>query len=370
MFNAQRLAIARQRRGMTKQALAAEIGIAPRAVTLYEQGTKVPDADTIAKLGACLAFPIEFFERDDLPPPALTSTSFRALSRMTARTRDRALSVGATALAFSNWIDERFATPVPDVPHYEDLEPELAAAALRRHWRIGERPVANLTHLVELHGVRLFSLPLDLTDVDAYSFWLDRRPYIALNMHKSAEHSRLDIAHELGHLTMHWQGIERSRSNERDAQRFGSAFLMPPGDIIGHCPRNATLSQIIDLKHRWGVSVAALAYRLHQLDMLTDSRYRSLFVQINTRGFHKAEPQPRLPEFSAVLQAVFAANSDEGRGHADIAHDLAISLDDLHEITFGLAAAVRLGPLPRNGDSQRGRTHPKNFRVISTGHGS
>lgn len=369
MFNAQRLAIARQRRGMTKQALAAEIGIKPRTVALYEQGTKVPDADIVARLSLCLAFPTDFFYRDDLPTPALNSTSFRALSKMTKRTQNRALSVGATALAFSDWIDERFNTPAPDVPHYEDLEPEVAAAALRRHWGLGERPVANLTHLVELHGVRVFSLPLDLTDVDAYSFWLDRRPYIALNMHKSAEHSRLDVAHELGHLTMHWQGIERSRSSEQDAQRFGSAFLMPPGDVIGHCPRNATLPQIIDLKHRWGVSVAALTYRLHQLDMLTHSRYRSLFVQINTRGFHKAEPQARLPEFSAVLQAVFAVNSDEGRGYADIAHDLAVSPDDLHEITFGLATADRLGPLPRGGGSHQGRTHPKNFRVINAGYG-
>ena len=321
-FNPQRLTIARQCRGLTKLALAHRIGLSPRMVAQLEKGDRSPDDALVANLAHHLSYPPEFFARDDLASPDVHSTSFRALSRMTARTRDRALSIGATALALSEWIDHWFITPEPNVPQYQDIEPPLAASALRRYWTLGQQPLSNLIQLVEANGVRVFSLPHNLIDVDAFSFWLDQRPFIFLNTHKSAEHNRMDIAHELGHLTMHWQGIDRSRLTEQEAQDFGSALLMPAEDVTGHCPYNPTLPALIDLKRRWGVSVAALAYRLHKLGMITDWRYRSMFIEISKHGYRTKEPMSRVPEASAILGKVLRVNADEGRTQADIAKDL------------------------------------------------
>ena len=42
--------------------------------------------------------------------------SFRALSKMTARQRDRALATGRIALLINEWIDTRFALPAADIP--------------------------------------------------------------------------------------------------------------------------------------------------------------------------------------------------------------------------------------------------------------
>ena len=166
----------------------------------------------------------------------------------------------------------------------------------------------------------------------------------------------MDVAHELGHLTMHWQGIERSRSTEQEAQDFGGAFLMPAEDVTAHCPYNATLVDIMTWKRRWGVSVAALAYRLHKLGMITDWRYRSLFIALSTRGYRKSEPNPMRSEQSEVLRQVLQANADYGRTQEDIAKDLAIPLSDLYDITFALA--------PKQA------THPTRERVVANDKGS
>jgi hypothetical protein len=50
---------------------------------------------------------------EEIPPDAV---SFRALSKMTARQRDRALSAGRVALLIDDWIEARFRLPEADIP--------------------------------------------------------------------------------------------------------------------------------------------------------------------------------------------------------------------------------------------------------------
>jgi len=48
----------------------------------------------------------------------------------------------------------------------------------------------------------------------------------------------------------------------------------------GLAPRTATLRNLVQLKRQWIVSVAALAYRLHALGLLTDWHYRTLCIEM------------------------------------------------------------------------------------------
>src|SRR4029077_3081434 len=118
-------------------------------------------------------------------------------------------------------------------------------------------------------GVRVFSLSLDAAEVDAFSMWRQRTPFVFLNTKKSAEHSRFDAAHELGHLVLHRHGSPQGREAEREANAFASAFLMPRATVLANMPRLATVDRLIKLKKYWAVSVAALAYRLHAVGVLS-----------------------------------------------------------------------------------------------------
>lgn len=334
-FNPQRLAIARRRRGLTKRALADAIGVSVRSIKAYELDEKQPSPVRLIALGRVLDFPIEFFSGPDLERPPLESSSFRAMSRLTARQRDQAIESGTVALSLSDWIDERFDLPSPSVPRYRGADAEMAAIALRSEWGLGELPIRNMIELLEAHGVRVFSLTEDCIQMDAYSFWRGDIPYVMLNTMKTAERSRMDAAHELGHLVMHWRGGATGRAGEREADSFGSAFLMPAESVKASTPRTTRLDQLVRAKKRWKVSVANLVYRMHKLDLLTDWQYRMLFIEIKKR-YSAIEPDGIQPETSQVLAKVFRMLKDTGMSKADLAKDLLVWPAELDKVIFGL----------------------------------
>ena len=296
---------------------------------------------------------------DWLDEPPLDASSFRALSNLTAKQRDQAVGAGALSLALSDWIDKQFRLPEPKVPQLEGVDSETAAAAVRSEWGLGERPIRNMIHVLEAHGVRVFSLTEENLVVDAYSFWRGHLPYVFLNTMKSAERSRMDAAHELGHLVLHWKGGARGRDAEHEAQLFGSAFLMPRGSVLAAAPKGGRLDQIIEAKRRWGVAAASLAYRMHKLGLLSDWQYRAIFTEIGREGYRTNEPGGAQRETSQILGKVFKALREEGRTMAEVARELAIPPDDLRNMLFGLTLTPVDGALDGAERAARGRDQPQ-----------
>jgi Zn-dependent peptidase ImmA (M78 family)/DNA-binding XRE family transcriptional regulator len=338
LFNPSRLSLARKRRGLTMKALAVAVGVEPRSISAYEKGEFGPDTERLQKLSAVLRFPVPFFFGDDLDEPTPDIASFRALSKMTAGQRDTALGAGAIALMLNAWIEQRFELPAADLPDLSrEDNPEAAAMALRQQWGLGELPIKNMIHLLEAKGVRVFSLSVDATEVDAFSMWRQDTPFVFLNTKKSAEHSRFDAAHELGHLILHRHGSPQGREAEYQANSFASAFLMPKASVLAYAPRLATLEHLIKLKKFWAVSVAALTYRLHSVGALSDWHYQSLYIELSGRGYRKSEPDEGPRETSQMLQKIFAALRDESISKGDIAGELCIPAEELDQLVFGLA---------------------------------
>jgi Zn-dependent peptidase ImmA (M78 family)/DNA-binding XRE family transcriptional regulator len=355
-FNPARLDLARRRREMTKGQLATALGLSPRSLLAYERGESKPGRQTLARMADVLNFPEAFFSGEPLEEPSVEASSFRAMSRLTAKQRDRCLASGALALALSDWIAERFRLPPPNVPTFEGLSPEDAAMAVRNEWQLGQRPVSNMIKLLESRGVRIFSLYEETVHLDAFSLWRGDVPYVFLNTMKSSEHSRMDAAHELGHLVLHSRGGVRGREAENQATQFASAFLMPKGDILAQAPRNATLSDLIAVKRRWNVSVAALTYRLHATNMLTKWRYDQLFIEISKRGYRTSEPNGSPPERSQVLDKVFQTLNEEGQTKATVARELNIAADELARSVFGLVLTPLEGAGKGSAKPSRDRT--------------
>lgn len=328
------------RRGFTKARLAKELNLQVRSVQGYETGEYAPEPEKLSALSAILRFPLEFFSGDDLPTIAPETASFRSMSKMSATLRNSALGAGVTAFLLNGWIAARFHLPEADLPDLSDLSPEEAAATLRRIWGLGEAPIGNLIHLLEAKGIRVYSLAIEAKEVDAFSVWHTGQPFVFLNTFKSAEHSRFDAAHELGHLvrdrhTM-LHGEAHSPEMERDANAFASAFLMPRANILARGSGLITLDKLTYLKQNWGVSLAALAYRMNQLGLFSEWTYRNLCIQIAKNGYRTAEPNPMRPESSQILRKVFDALRSDGITRANIAKELNIIQDDIDNLTFGL----------------------------------
>lgn len=337
MFNPARLSLARRRQKLTKKALAEVVGCDVKTVIRYEASEAVPPEDSVEALAAALNFPVSFFYGADLDEPSVEAASFRSLSSMPARERDGALAAGALAFLLNDWLDQRFDLPSAQVPEFkEPISPEAAAAAVRIAWGLNERPIRNMVHLLESRGVRVFSLAENTKAVDAFSMWRRDQPFVFLNTFKTPERSRFDAAHELGHLVMHKHGGPQGREAESEANQFASALLMPPSDVKARHPRVYSLNEVIQGKTRWGVSVAALNYRLHNLGATTEWQYRQFCIQIAQR-FQSSEPNGRDRETSAVWEKVFEDLRAQRITRGQIADDLALPLSEVDDLVFRLS---------------------------------
>lgn len=338
-FNPSRLEIARLRRGLTKRDLAERARISLRNLARLISGEQVPSDEVVAKFSETLHFPQKFFFNDDLELPPEAKSSFRAFSRMPARLRDRVLAAGALGISLSDWMDKGFSLPSPDIPQCEYADPETAAEQVRGEWNLREdQPIDSMIYLLESHGARVFSLTEDTLDVDAYSFWRGSVPYVFLNTMKSAERSRMDAAHELGHLVLHQEeSPQRNRQAEKEANQFGSAFLMPRASVFARVSWGARLDEITEARRYWKVSVANLTYRLRDVGLLTDNQYRWTFARMGRLGYRRSEPISGLSrETSTVLAMVFQYLREDGVSAREVADDLSIYPDELSKLLFGL----------------------------------
>jgi Zn-dependent peptidase ImmA (M78 family)/DNA-binding XRE family transcriptional regulator len=338
MFESSRLVVARKRRGLTKVELGARASLTPETIWSFERARSQPSDEAVDAIATATQFPIPFFHRGPIEEPSPEGVSFRSLKSMTAGQRNAALAAGALAFELSDWISAHFELPSAALPDLRDYRPEDAALALRTRWGIGERPIGNMIHLLESFGIRVFSLAERATQVDAYSLWLKGVPFVFLNTMKTAEHGRMDAAHELGHLVLHRHGVPRSRDAEKEAQAFGASFLMPEASVRGVVPRlNApSLQTLAQLKLKWRVSLAALAHRLYTLGLISEWSYRVVFIELSKRG-RANEPYGIEHETSQVLAKVFGSLRESGMTKADVARQLGLYTDDLDALIFGLS---------------------------------
>lgn len=347
-FVAERLSASRKRRGLTITALSDSSGISTKSLSDFENGKKSPAKETAQRLAQILDVPLAYFSRSILDEIPAEAVSFRAPSKMSARNRDMALSIASHAVELRRWIDGNYDTPAIDVPtlhkYVGSRDAVLAAEVVRAKWGLGEKPLGNIVHLLELHGIAVFSIRVAKDEFDAFSFRENHRLFVLLNTTKSAERGRFDAAHELGHLVLHCEtanptGVEA----EREANAFASAFLMPEADVRANMPMNPSIELILKKKSRWGVAAIALAYRLHDLGMLSDWLYQTACVNLSRLGYRSREPGGMDRESSKLLSQVMTDLWQTRGGFENLCSELAVNERDINDLVFNLAPIAFTG---------------------------
>jgi Zn-dependent peptidase ImmA (M78 family)/DNA-binding XRE family transcriptional regulator len=362
-FTLSRLTWARRRRGLDQVKLARLIGTSVRSVKAYEAGEYAPAAGAHRRIARELGFPERFFTGDpidDLIPTA----SFRARTKLPADIRDAALGSAAVAIAFNSEIERLYALPKPDFPnlgHRRDAE--QAANFVRLKWHVDDGPIDGVMQLLESKGVRIFSLPADAAEADTFSLWHHDRPFILLNTAKREDEQRLDLAHELGHLLLH-RGRAAGPKTQQAANAFASAFLMPAAEIRADVPRSPSIEQLIPFCRRWGMPLMATAHRLHELELLSDWRYRQLRDAIAVRHVEEEVPAAEQRESSLLLQRVFSTLRSRGLTKHKIASSVHIYPTDLDGLVFGLA--LKTFDLTASSDRNVARLPPRLTSVRPT----
>lgn len=341
MFDGGRLSLARLSRGLNKKQLAEIVGVTPAAVGQFERGLSQPSAPVIAKLHWALRFPPEFFEggrrrfevrHDEAHFRRLRSTSKMERSQVLARAE---LLAELVAELEKHLNIPEVAIPEIPVPVDSRTETEAAATEVRKQWGMGIGPIPKVVRLLESKGCVVTRLRHDNRSVDAFSTWIGNRPLIILNDDKGdIARSRLDAAHELGHLVMHPDAEPGRRIIEQQAFAFAVSFLMPRESALRELPRRLDWRRYAELKRRWGISMKALVRYSRDLGFLSEASYKSAMVQYSKNGWQRGEPG-RLEDTERpilVSNALEVLSTRRGLDSEDLARILRIEAKNLEEL--------------------------------------
>ena len=315
IFFGERLQLAREFRNLTQKQLGNEVAASHALVSLCETGKKKdPARDLVEAFGSVLGFEPAFFYRtvDDVFREEECSFRHRrtAPERLKTQIRAHATLIGMVIdrlrLLFKF---PAFNVPILPVSSVEEIEG--AADHCRQHWGLGlDGPILQAGRALEHAGVVIVPHVVQSTKVDAFSRH-GRTAIIFLNQAiQSTSRWTFDIAHECGHLVMHYGIPTGSIETEAEADRFASAFLLPSKAFARDFRMSGfSWGHIFDLKKRWRVSAAAIVRRAYDLGLLGAVGYRQAFKYMSAKGWRTNgepyEPPFQPPElFATALNAL------------------------------------------------------------------
>jgi Zn-dependent peptidase ImmA (M78 family)/transcriptional regulator with XRE-family HTH domain len=296
----ERIKEAREGRGFTSGAFAEALGVTPQAISQYETGQTVPSGEVLNKIIRETAQPLPFFTTIPSRPGESRTPFWRSLKRMEQHHRRRILRRLQWAGDIAHMVERFIELPRTNLPQLDfcadtagNDEIELAAERARDFWGLGRGPIRGLSSILESNGTLIIRERVFCPDMDAVSSWIGGRPFILLSDEvTSGPRDLFNLVHEVGHLVLH-AGIEIDVRNidkvEKQANRFAGAFLLPR-ERFGLEVLGTSLGYFRSLKERWGVAIAAMAYRCRDLQLITDNQFSYLFRQMNAQKIRKVEP--------------------------------------------------------------------------------
>ena len=317
------------------------MGVSPASITQYEAGNTQPPPAAMKQAALALGVPTEYLcvQPERRIPKLETRSHFRSLRATRQRQRDQADAVAEHLYDLVDFLDQRLQLPAVDIPLYPlDVEQsapkavEAASARVREVWGLPAGPISHVVRLLETKGVVVARLGEVPPEVDAFSRWLDRRPIVLLSAGKQDKgRSRFDAAHELGHLVLHPEPEAGDRIRERQAHAFAASFLMPAAEIVLDLPRRLTRPEhwedLFSVRHRWGVSAAALLYRSRELEVISDAAFRRAMTYLSKQGLRRHDGDALgPPEQPLLIEEALRSLSDAfAMSPADVARSLSFS---------------------------------------------
>ena len=312
------LTLAREGKGWTQTRLAERSGVSQAVISKTENGLIDLAGPRLESVADALDCPVNLLTR---PSPIegvqVTCMHRRRGSRMTRGTQRRIEALAnLTVMTVANLLRGIELIPetgleTMDIDVYED--PVEIADRLRPAWRLSTGPIDNVVSLVEALGVIIVTRPLDTTAQDAVSIWPREStapPIILLNTGLPQDRQRFTLCHELGHMIMHRLPND---DMESQADRFASELLAPAADILPDLAGLTTrdVPRLLELKRKWGMSLAALVRRAKDLDAISDRQYREFNIRFSQLGWKRIEPVELPVESPRTLKRVNSFHQKE-----------------------------------------------------------
>ncbi|WP_295123495.1 XRE family transcriptional regulator [uncultured Chitinophaga sp.] len=302
-INSDMIKLARESRGLSQSDLCNLLGVAQGTVSKIENGLMQPSSEIVENLSIKLDYPVNFFLQAD----KVYSTSYiyyrRKISMARKNLSTSEAKMNVLRLGLQKLLD---GIDLPETNLFSwNVEdhgtPEDAARLLRDRWKVPRGKIENLTKLIEDNGIIIVPFDFGAEKIDGISMYTEKnQPVIYINRKLPTDRFRLTIAHELGHLVMHFKNpISERRDVEREAFAFGSEFLVPAEEFTAQVSY-LDFKMLTNLKLYWRVSMASLVMKAKLLAIITDNQAKYLWAQLSAMGFRLQEP----PELSPPREDV------------------------------------------------------------------
>jgi len=324
MFVGENLTNLRIMHGYSRKQLSEQLGVTEQAVWQYENAYTSPKVPIVNELKRIFSVKSKYFytkdmltQRNNAANIDVMNIAYRSkVMNVISKTQTEAKHVEYLD-TFINYITAQISLPTLNIIQLreeaieymnrtdDDRTTQIDYVAHLARQRLNMEPSTNenLMFRIEKSGVYVFEKAIG-EEIDAYSLWTrNDRPFIILgNIKRSAVRRNFDIAHELGHLLLHYRlefvNLDRKEHKliENEANLFAGAFLLPEEEFssdMNEITYKTNPDQYLDLKNKWKTSLQVLGYRAAHLGMMEAKDHRNFYAAMHRRGYLEKEPFDR-----------------------------------------------------------------------------
>lgn len=325
MFFGEKLQSVRELNGLSRKELADKLNLSEQAIWQYENQYTVPKFEVANELKKVFNVKSQFFYTEPFATniSKVESIAYRAEDRE-ARKKTK---METTFIDFTSYFLDKFESklnlPTSPLPLLRDESIQLYNMSMETNDRLLQLETiaenarkkldvqsnSELLYKLELSGIYILEKNMG-TSIDAYSTWTSQeKPFIILgNKKKSAVRRNFDLAHELGHLLLHYKTDmdsltkDEHKKIEKEANDFASFFLLPKVQFLNDfstISKKSNPESYLDMKMKYMVSIGALEYRAYKMGLLSLEENRYFYATLNRKDYKKNEP---LDEDIAIIR--------------------------------------------------------------------
>jgi Zn-dependent peptidase ImmA (M78 family)/transcriptional regulator with XRE-family HTH domain len=269
--------------------------ITKAALSKYEKKKSEPKQTLLVLLGRVLGVKPSYFISE--PTLAIEWLAYRKQTKLSKSKQEQIKAYAEVVVEHQAWLQATFypkqsaSFPKP-INGRSAEDAERASQRLRKSWGLGDAPIDSLVEMVEDKGGFVVQYRESGVEFDGLSGRVSGRPVIVVNPGTHLDRCRYNVAHELGHVLTSCPDVSE-KEQEFVAHRFAASLLVPASvafQELGEKRRHVDFGELGVLKKKYGLSMQAWVRRAKDLEIISESIYKSLCIEFSSRGWRQHEP--------------------------------------------------------------------------------
>jgi len=354
MVMPQQLRSARESLRLDIEEVAAALELSEDQLKAWESGAATPTIEQLWQLADFYYRDVDYFLTEALPIPVELSFRFtegRSIEQLSIENRRliaRFDELCRAQIELEETLNEPRKIQIARVT--DKIEPEELAR--RERVRLGKdnRPIKDVREILEKQGVRIFELDIPESIFSGLSWWHSTYgPCILANYSDTRGRRNFTLSHEYCHLLLEHGptacDIEfdyaRGSGEERIANRFAAAFIMPAADLREEFRKRQLSETMTDkelgnLAGRYGASLEAMGRRLEVLGLVhrgfVDNRIERWKTQRRFWGWGRRTPKWQKQLGDRFVHGALRAHSEGQISLATLSHYLGVDIREAYRV--------------------------------------